>query len=149
MIKNDNDETMEYGESMIFMSGTQPEQETRQILDEIDKLLAKVGIDDKYTAVSQKPATSKTYNPKTDETTLRKIEYGESMIFMSGTQPEQETRQILDEIDKLLAKVGIDDKYTAVSQKPATSKTYNPKTDETTLRKIEHGDIGIGIERIN
>lgn len=77
------------------------------------------------------------------------MEYGESMILMSGTQPEQEIRQILDEIDKLLAEVGIDNKYTSVSQRPATSQSYNPSTEEKTLKKLENGEIGIGIERIN
>ena len=77
------------------------------------------------------------------------MEYGESIIFMSGTQPEQEIRLILDEIDMLIAEVGIDDKYTAISQKPATSQIYNPETKETTLQKLENGDVGIGIERIN
>jgi len=77
-----------------------------------------------------------------------KIEYGESIIFMSGTQPEKEIQQILDEIDKLLAESGMDDEFAAISQTPATTQSYIPATNETKLKKINHGDTGIGIEKI-
>ena len=77
------------------------------------------------------------------------MEYGESMIFMSGTESEKEIRKILDEIDALLAEIGIDNTYAAISQKPGTTQSYTPSTNTTNLKKIEHGEIGIGIERIN
>jgi len=76
------------------------------------------------------------------------LEYGESLILMSGTQPKEEIRKILDEIDKLLAEYNMDTEFTAISQKPATTQSYIPEIGETKLKKVNYGDIGIGIEKI-